>query len=788
MMTELRHASRQLAKSPGYVAVAVLIVAIGIGAATAMFSTVNALVLRPIAVPEPERLVVIYETNLPRNLPTFSVSISNYLDWKSRSSSWESLAAAGSRAMNVTGSHEPELAQVLQLSANYLPTVGIPLVLGRGFRPEEDRPGQNHVAIITTRYWQQRFGGESDVLGKTLTLDGTPHTIVGVAAHAALIETWNNILVPLAADPTQADRSDHNIAVYGRLKPGVTFEQADAEMKIVAAQILADHPEAEQGWSTRLVPLADEIVGAGIRKGLYVLLGAVGVLLLIACANLSNLMLVRASARAHELAIRTALGAPRWRIVRQLLTESLLVTLAGGAVGILLALWAIETLHRTPLPRAAEISLDLRVLAVALIASLLTGLMAGVGPAFRVSSLRPQEALKTRAPRSGHRSRLRDTMVVVQLALSLTLLIGAALLVRSFIRLMEVDPGFNPNNVLTVSLRPNSENPVAFYDQVIERVSALPGVTSAGLISRLPLSQWNTSLNVFPIGPAAIPNEASIQADWRVVHGDYFRAMQIPLLRGQTLESLDPDVAAVSMVISPSLARALFGDADPIGRQVNLGGGRPRPVTIVGIVGDVQSTGLKESPRPAYYLSARRFIYGPQALVVRHDGNLAPLISALRRTIKQIDPTVPMFQIQTMNELRAEGVQQERLLIALFGTFAGAALILAALGTYGVVAFTVHQRTPEIGIRLAIGAQRHDILRLVLGQGSRLATIGIALGLLGAFAASRVMSAMLYNTSVTDVVSYAAAAVALATAALLASFIPAHRATKVDPMIALRAE
>jgi putative ABC transport system permease protein len=787
-MTELRHAFRQLAKSPGYVAVAVLIVAIGIGAATAMFSTVNALVLRPIALPEPERLVVIYETNLPRNLPTFSVSIPNYVDWKNRSTSWESLAAVGSRAMNLTGGHEPELAQVLQLSADYLPTVGIPLVLGRGFRLEEDRPGQNHVAIITTRYWQQRFGGKSDVLGKTITLDGTPHTIIGVAAHSTLFEAWNNIMIPMAADLTQEDRSDHSIAVYGRLKPRVTFAQAEAEMKTVAAQILVDHPEAEQGWSTRLVPLADEMVGTGVRKGLYVLLGAVGVLLLIACANLSNLMLVRASARAHELAIRTALGASRWRIVRQLLTESLLVTLAGGAVGILLALWAVDALHRTPLPRAAEISLDLRVLVVALIASVLTGLIAGVGPAFRVSSLRPQEALKTRAPRSGHRSRLRDTMVVAQLALSLMLLIGAALLVRSFIRLMEVNPGFNPNNVLTVSLRPNSENPVGFYDQVIERVSALPGVTSAGLISRLPLSEWGTSLNVFPIGPAAIPNDSSIQADWRLVHGDYFSTMQIPLLRGQTLESLDPDDAAGSMVISPSLARALFGDVDPIGRQVNLGGGRPRPLTIVGIVGDVQSTGLKESPRPAYYLSIHRFIYGPQALVVRNDGNLAPLISALRETIKQIDPTVPMFQIQTMNELRAERVQQERLLIALFGTFAGAALVLAALGTYGVVAFTVHQRTPEIGIRLAIGAQRHDILRLVLGQGVRLAAVSIALGLLGAFAASRVMSAMLYNTSATDIVSYAAAAVALATAALLASFIPAHRATRVDPLIALRAE
>jgi predicted permease len=434
-MNDLRYAVRQLAKSPGFLVVAVLIVAIGIGAATAMFSTVNALVLRPASLPEPERLVVVYETNLARNLPTFAVSIPNYLDWKIRSTSWESLAALGARAMNVTGGAEPELEQVLTVSADFFSTLGIPVTHGRGFHPQEDVPGQNRVAIITTGYWQRRFGGKLDVIGQTLTLDGNPYTIVGIAP-SSLFAGQSDIVIPLAPNAARESRGNHDVSVYGRLKRGVSLEQADAEMKALAAQILSELPDAERGWSTHLVPLSEQLVGAGVRRGLYVLLGAVCVLLLIACANLSNLMLVRASARAHEVAIRTALGASRWQIVRQLLVESLLVTTAGGCIGVVLALWLTDALRGTTLPRASEISLDLRVLAVAFAVTIGTGLAAGAGPAVRASSVRPQDALKGRAPRSGHRSRLRDSTVVAQLALSLTLLVSAALLGRSFWRML----------------------------------------------------------------------------------------------------------------------------------------------------------------------------------------------------------------------------------------------------------------------------------------------------------------------------------------------------------------
>jgi putative ABC transport system permease protein len=787
MISILRQAVRQLIKSPGYVTVAIIIVAVGIGAATAMFSTVNALVLRPIALPDSTRLAVIYETNLERNQARFSVSIVNYTDWVTRQRSWASLAAMGSRAMNLTSAPEPELEQVVTITASFLPTLGLPLIQGRGFTPEEDRPGHNHVALITAAYWQLRYGGKTDAIGQTITLDGKDHTIVGIVASSPLIPSWNHILIPMATDLAEETRSHHDVQVFGRLRAGVTLAQADAEMKAIAAQILVDNPDAARGWSTTLVPLEDEMVGPGVRKALSVLLGAVAVLLVIACANLSNLMLVRASARTHELAIRTALGASRGHILRHLLVESLIVTLVGGFIGVVIALWAIDGLHRMPLPRAAEISLDLRVLAVACVATVLTGLGAGMGPALTASRSRPQEALKGRSPRSGHRSRFRDSLVVAQLALSLTLLIGAALLVRSFWRLLQVDPGYTTENVLTVSLRPQSGNPAAFYDELTRRISTLPDVASAAVISRAPLSGGNTSLNVFPVGPAAIPHTQSIQSAWRLIHGDYFGTMRIPLLRGQGFANLPPDQARNSIVISASLARTLWGDADPLGRQVNLGSGN-RPLSIIGVVGDVRSTQLNLEPMPAYYLSIHRFIYGPLSLVVRTEGEIAPLVSALRQLIKAIDPTVPLFRIRTMQELRGESVEQERLIIALLATFAGIALFLATLGTYGVVTFTVHQRTPEIGVRMAVGAQRHDIFRLVVGDGLRLALVGIVVGLAGAYAASRALAALLYETRTTDVGSYVVATLALTLAAVAASFIPARRATRVNPMTALRAE
>jgi len=786
MVSDIRFANRSLRNSPGFTLVAVLIVAIGIGAATAMFSAVNALVLRPVALPEPERLVSLYETNLPRNQPFFSVSVPNYTDWKARAQSWESLAAITGRAMNLTNGGEPELIQVSTVTASFLPTLGMPTLLGRNFLETEDAPGGAPVAILSEAFWHRRFGGTADVLGRTLTLDNTPYTIVGILGPDQPLPTPIEIAIPMAADPAKESRMDHELAAVGRLKPGVSLEQADAELKGIAEHIWVEHPEMDRGWSTRLLPFSREIVGDSVREGLFVLLGAVGLLLLIACANLSNLLLVRASARAYELAIRTSLGASRAQVIRQIVTEGVLVTLVGGAAGVLLALWAVELMRLLPLPRAGQISVDLRVLAVAFAVTLVAGLLAGLPPALKASVVRPQEALKGRTPRASHRSGLRDAMVVAQLAISLTLLVGVALLARSFWQLLRVDPGFRTDNVLAVSLRP-AANEIPFYGRLTERTKALPGVSEAGLISGLPLTRGNTSLNVFPDGPSIIPTGQSIQANWRLVDGGYFGAMRIPVLRGHTFAGLDPKEAGRSVVISNALAHALWGDDDPVGRQLDPGGNR-RFLKVVGVVGDVRAQGLGVEPTPTFYWSMHRFLFGPMHLVVHSSGDNRALLSGIRGVVKEIDPTVPVFHVRTLDELRAQSLEQERLILSLLGVFTAIALLLAALGTYGVIAFTVQQRTREIGLRMAVGAEPRDILKIVIGQGSRLVSIGVLLGLLGAFASSRVLGAMLYRTETTDPLSYLAATAALALAALAAAALPAHRAARVDPMEALRSE
>ena len=675
------------------------------------------------------------------------------------------------------------------MSANFMATLGIAPALGRGFIDGEDRPGHNHVAIISRAFWQRRLGGRPDVIGQPLTLDGTSYAIVGVMPAEVFFPGDLEIAIPLAGEPGADRRYEHELVVYGRLRRGVTFDQAEAEIKSIAAVLYGGYSDTDRGWSAVIAPLAREIVGPALRTELFVLLGAVGLLLLIACANLSNLLLVRASSRAQELAIRTALGAGRWRVIRPFVTESLTITVAGGFLGVLLSHWAITLLRSVTLPRAAEISVDARVLAAACGITLLVGCLAGIGPALTASQARPQEALKGRTPSSRPRSRLRDTMVVAQLALSLSLLIGAAMLIRSFWRLTQVHPGFATEHVLTIAMRPaRDKNAVSFYERVTVRIAALPQVAGVGLISNLPLTDGDTSNNVFPVGPTVLAPGQSIQSSWRLVDGGYFDAMQIPLLRGRTFAGLPPDQATNSVVLSASLARMLFGDQDAVGREIEqLRGGGDR-LTVIGVVGDVRSARLGEPPAPVFYWSMHRFLYGPMRMVVRTTGAIDPLAAAIRRIAKEVDSNVPLFRIKTMGEYRTESLSRERLLAGLLGGFSLTALGLAALGLYGVIAFTVQQRRREIGIRIAVGAQAGDILRLVLGQGFRLAALGTVLGLAGALAAARLLSAMLYEIGPTDFSSYLIATAVLALAAVGASLLPAQRAVRVDPIIALRAE
>ncbi len=783
-MRTLRYAVRQLAATPGFTAVAILIVAIGIGASTAMFSTVHAVVLKPLSLPEPDRLVTVYETNLERNVPFFSVSVPNYVDFKARATSFAAMAAVTWRAMNLTGRGEPQLIQVRTVTANFLDTLGVRMAQGRDFTADEDRPNGPKVAIVSDGFWRRHFGGQPGVVGRTLQLDGDTYAIVGITRAGLPLPGDIEIAVPMQADVAKEDRLNHELDVVARLAPGVSIAAADRELQAIAAQIAPSMPAGERGWRTRLVPLAEDIVGDSLRRTLVVLLGAVGLLLLVACANLSNLLLVRATARGFDLAVRRALGESRGRAIAQLLVESLVVTAVGGALGILFASWSVDALRTLPIPRVAEIAVDPRVLAVAIAATLISGILAGVGPAIRASQVAPQEALQSQAVRLAPRSRLRDGMIVAQLGLSLTLLVGAALVARSFWGLLSVDPGFSVDNAVTMAMRPSMEAE-PFYQAVGERVRALPGVESAGFISTLPLGPGgNTSNNVFAAGPSRLGAGQSIQASWRLVDGGYFEAMRIPLLRGRTFDGLAPDEARRGIVLSASLAKALFGDDDPVGREVDPGGNN-RLLRVIGVVGDVRNRRLAAAPLPAFYWSFHRFTYGPMRLVVKSQLPTEQIIAAVRREVRAVDPGAPIFQVWTLDEVRAESLSEERLLLAMLWAFAGVALLLAGLGTYGVVAFAVQQRTREFGIRLAIGADAARVRALVLRQALGLILAGAVLGLAGALVAGRVVETLLFGVTPFDVASYAAATAALALAVLGAAWWPARRASRVSPLVAL---
>ena len=783
-MRTLRYAVRQLAATPGFTAVAILIVAIGIGAATAMFSTVDAVVLRPLALPEADRLVTVYETNLERNVPFFSVSVPNYVDFKAGATSFSSMAAVTWRAMNLTGRGEPQLIQVRTVTANFLGTLGVRMAQGRDFTADEDRPNGPKVAVVSDGFWRRHFGARPDVVGQTLRLDGDAYLVVGVTAVGLPLPGDIEIAVPMQADVAREDRLNHELDVFARLAPGVSIVAADRELQAIAAQIALSMPAGERGWRTRLVPLAEDIVGDSLRRTLVVLLGAVALLLLVACANLSNLLLVRASARAFELAVRQALGESRARAIAQLLVESLVVTAAGGALGIAIASSSVDALRTLPIARVAEIAVDWRVLAVAVLATVVSGVLAGVGPAIRATRVAPQDALQAYAVRLAPRSRLRDAMIVAQLGLSLTLLVGSVLVARSFWSLLRVDPGFQTAGAVTLAMRPSGEAE-PFYEQVGARVRALPGVEEAGFISTLPLGPGgNTSNNVFAAGPSRLAAGESIQASWRLVDSGYFEAMRIPLLRGRTFDGLAPDEARRSLVLSAALAKALFGDDDPVGRQVDPGGNN-RLLRVIGVVGDVRNQRLATDPRPAFYWSFHRFTYGPMRLVVKSQLPPEQIVAAVRREVHAVDSGAPIFQVWTLDEVRAESLSEERLLLQMLWAFAGTALLLAALGTYGVVSFAVQQRTREFGIRLAIGADAARVRALVLRQAMRLVLAGAGLGLAGALVAGRVVETLLFGVTPFDVGSYAAATAALALAVLGAAWWPARRASRVNPLIAL---
>ena len=799
MMTDIRYAIRQLFKSPGFTAVAILTIALGIGACTAIFSVVNGVLLQPLNYPHPEQIVAVREKQTPK-FPEFAVSPADFADFHKQAKTFQYLAAYAGAAMNLTGEGEPQRIIATKATADYFNVYGIQPVLGRTFLPEEDAPGKNNVVVLSNPFWKKIFAGAPNAVNRSIQLNGEPYTVIGVAppgfGSASKVDAW----VPMAFKPEELsneERGAHYVVVSGRLKPGMTAQQADADLKLIAAQLEKQYPGSNSGWSVFAKPMLEYIV-SDIKGVLYTLLAAVGCVLLIACANIANLLLARASARYKELSIRAALGAARSRLIRQMLTESVLLAVIGGAAGVLLAEWALKalvSLAPADLPRTNDIKLDAGVLIFAFGLSLITGLVFGAAPAWLAARANVNDALKqaSRGSTEGGRTRLRGALVIAEVAVSVVLLTSAGLLIRSFSQLQHVDPGFNPSNAAVVRLTlpqkkyAEKSQQIAFSDAVLARVRALPGVESAGVATVVPMiGDMVLSFNID--GRPAPPPGQEPSTNFYTVTPDFFHAMGIRLVRGRLFTEQDNAQAPGVTIINETFARQHFPNEDPIGKRVNINRDKGQWAEIVGIVRDVVQYGLdKTIPSQAYEPFAQRPDRGVN-IVVRTSGSSAALMSSLRPAVYAVDKDQPVASIQPLEEILSESVASQRFGMLLLSIFSGVALVIAAVGIYGVMAYTVVQRTGELGIRMALGAQRGDVLRLVLLHGGRLIGAGILLGLVATFATSRAMRAILFQTSVFDPATISGITVLLAMVAFVACLIPAVRATRVSPIESLRTE
>lgn len=828
LLQDTRYGARMLRRSPGLTSVAVVSLALGIGAISTIFSFVNGIMLRPLPYAEPERLVILDETALKRGMPSMNVSFPNFLDWREQNQSFEdvgcyttgpfAIAGGGSGVTSngSTGGAEPEQLRGAFVSHGLFEILGVAPILGRTFTADEDQPDHDLVVILSYGLWQRRFGGDPHIMGQTVLLNNRPRVVIGVMPPGfqfpEVAEAWG----PLALTPKLFTRTDHGLLSIARLTPGVTLEQAQAEMISIASNIEQQNPVTNEALSVNVIDLRASLIG-DYKKALLILLGVVGFVLLIACVNVANLLLARATARQKEIAIRAALGANRRRIFRQLLTESLLLGLISGAIGLVLALWGMDLLLAAipiDIPFWMKFDLDGRVLSFTAACSMLTGFVFGTVPALEASNPDLNETLKEggRSGAGSGRHRLRSLLVVAEIALSLVLLVGAGLMMRSFISLQNVDAGIKPEGVLTMNIAlpgakyRDPEKRIAFFQQLLERVRAIPGVQSAGTNSGLPLTgnNWGRSLTVegFPVlsvGEAPAINHC-------VISPGYFTAMGIPILKGRDFDDQDiapakvpqlavrgesvPGASTGVTIIDERLAREYWPDQDPIGKRIRFGPPEDNEPwhTIVGVVGEVKHERLDASTRKSVYLPHAQVPIGGSRLAIRTEGRPESLIGAVRSQVRELDPDLPVTRIMPMTEVVARSVWQPRLYTALFGVFAAVALILATVGIYGVMSYAVTQRTREIGLRMALGAQRKDVLRLVVGQGILLAAIGVGVGLGAALALTRLMSSLLFSVTATDPLTFASVSVLLAGVALGACFIPARRAAKVDPMIALRYE
>jgi putative ABC transport system permease protein len=812
---DLRFAARGLWRSPGFTAITVATLALGIGANTAIFSVVNAVLLRPLAYRDPAQLVALRGVVEVRGLNDVRNSAPEYQDFRSEIPALTDVAAAWPISINLTALGDPERIQAAVVSSNYFQVLGTVPALGRDFTADDDQGRIGYVVIISWDLFQQRFGGDRSVIGKTVRLDDDPMTIIGVMPPgfrhplengASPMEVWCPVELGNTDPQFIGDRRARVFEVIGRLKPGATVTEAQAQLDALSTRLESRYPDVYPpalGWRAAALPLSERVVG-DVRPALLVLLGAVAFVLLIGCANVANLMLARATGRAREIAIRTALGGDRLRLVRQLLTESLLLAALGGALGLLVAVWGTSALGRLAalyLPRAREIAIDGPVLAFTAVLILVTGIAFGLFPALQASRPDLQDVLKDSAKGSagGGRTRMRAVLVVAELAVALVLLAGAGLLLRSFQRLVAVDPGFDPERLLTMQVWlpvPNDnakgryftqEQRLGFYDRAVAAVRQVPGVTGAALVSRLPYSGRNDArfkIEGRPVSDAQLLPSAEV----RLVSPGYFRTMAIPVLQGEAMPDGVDSLSSTYAMVNRTLAEREWKGQSPIGQRIQLVGFGGPTATIVGVVNDVRQGAPDQPPLPEFYLSYRLVAGQEMSLVVRTAGDPDALADRVVQSIRSVDPTQPVFGVKSMTRLLANAEAERRFSLLLLSLFAAIALLLSSLGIYGVMAYSTSQRRHEIGIRMALGAATPDVLRLVLQQGMRLVLLGLAIGLFGAWALSRVLAGQLYGISARDPLTYAAVALLLGTVAFAATWLPARRATRVDPMISLRSE
>jgi putative ABC transport system permease protein len=806
LLKDIRYALRGLRKRPGFTFITLITLALGIGANTAIFSVVNAVLLKPLAFKDPDRLVIVWEdaafAGFPRNTP----APANYIDWKNQNRSFEDMAALAGTSFNLTGDGEPERVAAHSVNFNFFPLLGVQPIRGRSFSADEDKPGSNKVALLSYELWQTRYGGATDILNRSIELNGSKYTVIGVMpAGFQFLDKEVRLWVPLALEPDElVNRGGHYLQVVARLKPGVSIAQAQSDMSTVMTNVSRDHPNETFNGKLGAVVLSlrEQLVGDS-RRPLLVLLVAVAFVLLIACANVAGLLLARAVSRKREIALRIALGASRSRVIRQLLTESLLLAIGGGVIGSALAWWSFGFLQKL-IPESLSLStnlhIDLKVLFYALLISIATGVVFGLAPAIQSAKVDLNETLKQSSNRATASGRLRSSMIVFEVALSIVLLVGAGLLIQTLYRLFNQYSTLQPEQVLTLrTVLPRSKygepaKRTKFYQQVLERVEHLPGVVSAGFTTSVPLAWKGGTSGFYPEGLTnPIPGMA-YDANHRQVSANYLQTMHIPLHQGRYLTDQDNERSMLVAVINETMARQYWPGQPAIGRRIKLGDPNEDVpwIQIVGIVGDIRQMGLDEPVKAEMYLPHQQVTnqpwFMPRDLAIRTTGDTSTLVGAVRQAIREADPDQPISNVATMSELLGEEAAQRRLGMIMLAAFSILALLLASLGIYGVLAYFVTQHTNEIGVRLALGATPANILLMVLRRGMGLTSLGIAIGLVASFVLTRLMSSLLFEVKAADPLTFLIVPVLLGLTALLACAIPARRAMKVDPLVALRYE